>query len=620
MTPVAEDAITATTLLPSTCVPQPDLPVLFRIGNLAENGAPVLMPLPVGYSLLLQPIGKSPAEEAMTQALALAENWALQLLLQAPATKFELFIYDTSLDTNLPTLERIAGASKARGLPQRIHFISDAGSLHTQLENWQTDARQRKSHLLQSGHADWRELLKHEDGQPLRLVLFTHTEEMQDFERTLAALPSLVQHGPRLGYWFWLVGQSTPPSTLRNAQQRQQWQQWFDERIAADALAFRVNADGHVTFPKQWRGSPAIDLYEEFGATHADGLPDAERTAAFDRYVDNHSQPAESPSAAEDFWRVRIGRFQGQDYQFRMGAKLGAFHAMVGGTTGRGKSSFLKMLIARTCEAYSPEEIRFYLIDLLGVGTFSLFADAPHREKLLSDAGDSAAALHLLRDVVAERDRRKQQFSAIAPAGMVVNIAAHNRVARERGVELMPYLVVVIDEVQKLFVEGDFTQRREATKLIEEIAREGRAFGLTLCLASQTFLGVDLPRAAQNQFRMRLALRLKDTQDCNALLGGDNQNTAPVMLPDHHMLVNDNGGSIPANRIVALDYLDEQAIYHRMQAVRERWPVRVSEIVLREESSSDERRDDEALLPPPAVLATTYQLGKYAQYRANPEP
>lgn len=218
------------------------------------------------------------------------------------------------------------------------------------------------------------------------------------------------------------------------------------------------------------------------------------------------------------------------------------------------------------------------------------------------------------------RSASKQQFSAIAPAGMVVNIAAHNRVARERGVALMPYVVVVIDEVQKLFVEGDFTQRREATKLIEEIAREGRAFGLTLCLASQTFLGVDLPRAAQNQFRMRLALRLKDTQDCNALLGADNQNTTPVALPDHHMLVNDNGGLTSANRIVALDYLDEQAIYHRMQAVRERWPVRVSSTEAAHERDGDESSDIELSAPPTAVPATTYQLGKYAQFRVTSQP
>ena len=455
-------------------------------------------------------------------------------------------------------------------------------------------------------------MLRHEDGQPLRLVLFTHTEEMQDFERALAALPQLVQHGPRLGYWFWLVGEGTPPAALRNPQQQQQWQLWFDERIANDALAFGIDNEGHIAFPQQWRGSPAVDLYEEFGATRADEITADERTAAFESYVAQHSLPAEAPNTAEDFWRVRIGRFQGQDYQFRLGAKLGAFHAMVGGTTGTGKSSFLKMLVTRTCEAYSPDEIRFYLIDLLGVGTFSLFADAPHTEKLLSEASDSAAALQLLRDAIVERDRRKQRFSDIAPAGMVVNIAAHNRVARERGVPLMPYLVVVIDEVQKLFVDGDFAQRREATKVIEEIAREGRAFGITLCLASQTFLGVDLPRAAQNQFRMRLTLRLKDTQDCNALLGADNQNAVPITLPDHHMLVNDNGGQLAANRIVALDYLDEQAIYYRMQTIRERWPVPAREIV------SVESRDATASSTygdAGVDAATAYQLGKYAQHR-----
>ena len=173
-------AFNADTLRPSHCTPQPSLPALLRIGHTAEFDAPVLMPLPHDTSLWIAPQDQGENGPALTLTREIAEHWALQMLLQAPADQLELFIYDTGLDASLPTLERICAAAKAKGMTQRVHFITDAASLQTQLELWQTDARQRKSHLLQTGHTDWVQLLKSDSGQPLRLVLFAQLDELVD--------------------------------------------------------------------------------------------------------------------------------------------------------------------------------------------------------------------------------------------------------------------------------------------------------------------------------------------------------------------------------------------------------------------------------------------------------
>ena len=114
--------IHADTLRPSHCQPQPGLPCLLRLGHTEEGQAPVLLPLPHTSSLWLD-------ADDTNAALALAEDWALQLLLQAPASHLEVYVHDSGLDTSLSTLERMAAAAKAKGLAQRVHFITDAAGL-----------------------------------------------------------------------------------------------------------------------------------------------------------------------------------------------------------------------------------------------------------------------------------------------------------------------------------------------------------------------------------------------------------------------------------------------------------------------------------------------------------
>ena len=551
--------IHADTLRPSHCQPQPGLPCLLRLGHTEEGQAPVLLPLPHTSSLWLD-------ADDTNAALALAEDWALQLLLQAPASHLEVYVHDSGLDTSLPTLERMAAAAKAKGLAQRVHFITDAAGLQMHLDLWQADARQRKSHLLQTGHADWPALLGEDAGQPLRLVLLTHLDDLAEADRRWAALPTLVQHGPRLGYWFWLLGPARVPASLRSDHDRAQWQAWFDQGLAPHLLRLGL-AKGAVQPPPAWAADPAVQLYKAFGKLQADGLDAHQRTQALSNYFQYSATPG--ADAAQDFWSVPIGQFQGQPYWFRIGPRAGCLHTLLAGTTGSGKTSFLNLLITRSCEALAPDALQFCLFDLKQGVSFGLFQGLPHVARLHLHGGEYAPVLQVLRDLMAERDRRKGRFQAAAPAGLVPDIGAYNRLARQRGTPPMAVLVVVIDEVQKLFVEGDFNQRREAARLIEEVAREGRAYGFTLLLSSQSYQGVDLPPAAASQFKLRLAFKLAGAADCRRVLAQDND--APLRLGDWQLLVNDDFGRPAANRTVRVDHLSPEAIHHRLQAVRERF-------------------------------------------------
>ena len=188
-------------------------------------------------------------------------------------------MYDSGLDTSLPTLERMAAAAKAKGLAQRLHLITDPAGLQMHLELWQSDARQRKSHLLQTGLVDWPALLREDAGQPLRLVLLTRLDDLADADRRWAALPTLVQHGPRLGYWFWLLGPARVPANLRTDHDRAQWQAWFQQGLAPHLLRLGL-AQGSVQTLATWAAAPAVQLYQAFGKLQADGLDANQRAQA----------------------------------------------------------------------------------------------------------------------------------------------------------------------------------------------------------------------------------------------------------------------------------------------------------------------------------------------------
>lgn len=598
------------TLRPARCRRQPGLPTLLRVGHTEEGHAPVLFPAPYDNPLWLE--GKAAGD-----AMAIAEDWALQMLLQAPGEQIEVHVFDSGLDASLPTLERVAAAAKAQGMAQQVHFITDAASLQMHLDLWQADARQRKSHLLQTGHASWRDVLREDTGQPLRVVLLTQFDDLAECDRRWAALPALLQNGARLGYWFWLLGPARVPPVLRTDHERAQWQDWFAQRIEPHLLKFTIRS-GTLQPPETWLAHPAMQIYREFGALTPDGLTAADRAQALATYLERPAAVS-GGNDQQDFWSVPIGQFQGQPYWFRIGLRSGSLHALLAGTTGTGKTSFLNLLITRSCEAYSPDELQFCLFDLKQGVSFGLFEGLPHVARVHLHDGDFAPVLRLLRDLMTERDRRKSRFLAAAPAGLVPDIGAYNRLARQRGTPTMPVLAVVIDEVQKLFVEGDFTQRREAARLVEEVAREGRAYGFTLLFSSQSYQGIDLPPAAASQFRQRLAFRLASETDCRRILAQDNN--APLRLGDWQLLVNDEFGRAAANRTVRVDHLSPEAVYHRLQAVRERYVGRVPQAwALAVPEAAPPTPQAVTRLTQPAPPGPGYVPGRYTPSYPPPQP
>jgi S-DNA-T family DNA segregation ATPase FtsK/SpoIIIE len=180
-------------------------------------------------------------------------------------------------------------------------------------------------------------------------------------------------------------------------------------------------------------------------------------------------------------------------------------HALVGGTTGSGKSELLQSWILAMALAHSPQRLTFLLIDYKGGSAFKDLKDLPHNVGLVTDLGTHEVRRALVS--LAAELRRREHLLAQYNAKDLLEL-------ERRGVpDVPPSLVIVVDEFAALV-----TELPEFVDGMINVAQRGRSLGLHLILATQRPAGVikDNLRANTN---LRLALRTADEADSFDVLG-----------------------------------------------------------------------------------------------------
>jgi DNA segregation ATPase FtsK/SpoIIIE, S-DNA-T family len=148
-------------------------------------------------------------------------------------------------------------------------------------------------------------------------------------------------------------------------------------------------------------------------------------------------------------------------------------HALVAGSTGSGKSEWLKALVASMLLRSTPEHVRIALIDPK-ILTFAGVEGSPYLWRPV--ATTLADAMAILRDAVAEMDARYQ----VLARGGFVNLGERFKA----GQTDLPFLVLIFDEFADLILAGR-EDKKEFESLVARIAGKGRAAGIHLVLATQ---------------------------------------------------------------------------------------------------------------------------------------
>lgn len=149
-------------------------------------------------------------------------------------------------------------------------------------------------------------------------------------------------------------------------------------------------------------------------------------------------------------------------------------HLLIAGATGSGKSVCINAIIATLLCTHTPDTLRFLMID-------------PKRVELTGYNGIP----HLIAPVITEIDQvvgslqwatreMERRYKVFSKAG-ARNIEIYNQILRERGEPVLPYIIVVIDELADLMMASP----EEVEQTICRLAQMARATGIHLIIATQ---------------------------------------------------------------------------------------------------------------------------------------
>jgi len=206
-------------------------------------------------------------------------------------------------------------------------------------------------------------------------------------------------------------------------------------------------------------------------------------------------------------------------------------HALVGGTTGSGKSEFLQAWVLGMAAEYSPDRVTFLFVDYKGGSAFADCVDLPHCVGLVTDLSP-----HLVRRALtslrAELHHREHLLNRKKAKDLL-------ELEKRQDPDTPPALVLVIDEFAALATEVP-----EFVDGVVDIAQRGRSLGIHLIMATQRPAGVikDNLRANTN---LRVALRMADAADSNDVVGDVVASTFDPSIPGRGIAKTGPGRLVP---------------------------------------------------------------------------
>jgi S-DNA-T family DNA segregation ATPase FtsK/SpoIIIE len=231
-------------------------------------------------------------------------------------------------------------------------------------------------------------------------------------------------------------------------------------------------------------------------------------SAVLDRWTESRSILSgpfapETPHHRAGNLRAIIG--QSAQGTFSVDLRADGPHALVGGTTGSGKSELLQAWILGMASAHSPQRVTFLLVDYKGGSAFRDCVELPHTVGLVTDLSP-----HLVQRALASLSAELRHREHLLARYRAKDLA---ELERRGEIEAPPSLVIVVDEFAALVQEVP-----EFVDGVVNVAQRGRSLGVHLILATQRPAGVikDNLRANTN---LRLALRMADESDSTDVLG-----------------------------------------------------------------------------------------------------
>jgi len=187
-------------------------------------------------------------------------------------------------------------------------------------------------------------------------------------------------------------------------------------------------------------------------------------------------------------------------------------HLLVAGTTGSGKTEWLRVAVQGLIRSNSPQTLRLVLIDPKRTA-FNEFKDSPYLltpESLVFP--DAQPVGDVLKEMVGDMERRYVLFQKAGVDNMNQYVSTTRHV--------LPRIVCVCDEYYAL-IAGDSKKRREIETQITLLGAKARAAGIHLILATQQPSREVIKGVLDSNIPARVALMMVKKEESRMLLGRD---------------------------------------------------------------------------------------------------
>ncbi|MDQ1542764.1 MAG: segregation ATPase FtsK/SpoIIIE, family [Actinomycetota bacterium] len=185
-------------------------------------------------------------------------------------------------------------------------------------------------------------------------------------------------------------------------------------------------------------------------------------------------------------------------------------HAIVGGTTGSGKSELLLSWVIAMARERGPDAVTFLFVDFKGGAAFDPLRRLRHCVGIITDL-DAGESLRALSSLAAELRHRERELA----------LRGLRSIDDAEGGLPFPRLVVIVDEYAALVETHSVLHT-----VFADIASRGRSLGVHLVLCTQRPSGVVRDSILAN-CALRLSLRVNSAADSTAVIGTD----AAAVLP-----------------------------------------------------------------------------------------
>lgn len=230
-------------------------------------------------------------------------------------------------------------------------------------------------------------------------------------------------------------------------------------------------------------------------------------------------------------------------------------HWLISGSTGSGKSMFIRSLIVSLLYKSSPEDVQLILVDIMGIES-DIFDGILHFP--IKPITHPKAASEMLKWAVKEIDRRYRLFKEIH----VRDIENYNRHVMSDSQDRikLPHIVLIIDELADLMIN----QNDDVEASICKIAQLSRSAGIHLIIATQMPSCNILTGIIKANISNRIAFALSSAEDSKSFL---NQEGAECLLGSGDMLFYPHNATKPLR--IQGAYVSEDAVKNVAEYLRD---------------------------------------------------